>query len=148
MKEGITMFDDIKKIIFGNNGQKGISSLFNFTHNRSCRPTYKLVSFETAKELILNLKVILLDVRTEKEFEIMHIKNAINIPVNEIEARIFTIAPEKNIMVYCSTGTRSKTAIQYLNNLGYNNIYIWEYSALATFPYKDMLVYRKNEELK
>ena len=44
-------------------------------------------------------------------------------------------------MVYCSSGSRSKTAIEILNSLGYLNIYIWEYGALATFPYKNMLEY-------
>lgn len=144
------MFDDIKKIIFGgsnNNQNNGFNNLFNFGRSRSAqKPLFKLVNFETAKELIENNKVVLIDVRTEKEFNIMHIKNAINIPVSEIEARIFTLEQDKNIMVYCSSGTRSKTAIQILNNLGYNNIYIWEYSALATFPYKDMLIYGSNQK--
>ena len=62
----------------------------------------------------------------------------------EIEKRIFTYNQTDPIMVYCSSGTRSKMAIQILNGLGYNNIYIWEYGALATFPYKNMLVYSEN----
>ena len=74
----------------------------------------------------------------------MHIKNAINIPVDEIEKNIFTYDQNTPIMIYCSSGARSKTAMQILNNLGYNNIYIWEYGALATFPYKNMLEYGKN----
>ena len=84
------------------------------------------------------------DVRTANEYDLMHIKNAINIPVNEIEQRIFQVDSTHPLMVYCSSGARSKTAIQILNNLGYNNIYIWEYGALATFPYKNMLVYGEN----
>lgn len=105
---------------------------------------YKLIPFETAKDMIEKNDVLLIDVRTANEYDLMHIKNAINIPVNEIEQRIFQVDSTHPLMVYCSSGARSKTAIQILNNLGYNNIYIWEYGALATFPYKNMLVYGEN----
>lgn len=105
---------------------------------------YKLIPFESAKNMIEKNDVLLIDVRTANEYDLMHIKNAINIPVNEIEQRIFQVDSTHPLMVYCSSGARSKTAIQILNNLGYNNIYIWEYGALATFPYKNMLVYGEN----
>ena len=105
---------------------------------------YKLIPFERAKNMIEKNDVLLIDVRTANEYDLMHIKNAINIPVNEIEQRIFQVDSTHPLMVYCSSGARSKTAIQILNNLGYNNIYIWEYGALATFPYKNMLVYGEN----
>ena len=105
---------------------------------------YKLIPFESAKDMIEKNDVLLIDVRTANEYDLMHIKNAINIPVNEIEQRIFQVESTHPLMVYCSSGARSKTAIQILNNLGYNNIYIWEYGALATFPYKNMLVYGEN----
>lgn len=105
---------------------------------------YKLIPFESAKDMIEKNDVLLIDVRTANEYDLMHIKNAINIPVNEIEQRIFQVDSTHPLMVYCSSGARSKTAIQILNNLGYNNIYIWEYGALATFPYKNMLVYGEN----
>ena len=105
---------------------------------------YKLIPFESAKDMIEKNDVLLIDVRTANEYDLMHIKNAINIPVNEIEQRIFQVDSTHPLMVYCSSGARSKTAIQILNNLGYNNIYIWEYGAIATFPYKNMLVYGEN----
>ncbi|MEG0873411.1 MAG: rhodanese-like domain-containing protein [Clostridia bacterium] len=140
------MFENIKKIIFGesNNSRGG----FNFnsmpkTRGNSRCLNYNLVPFEQAKAMIETKQVSLIDVRTKSEFNIMHIKGAENIPVVDIEKMIFSKDQEAKLMVYCSSGTRSKTAIQVLNNLGYNNIYIWEYAALATFPYKNMLVYNE-----
>ena len=59
----------------------------------------------------------------------------------DIEKKIFIYEQNAPIMVYCSSGVRSKNAIEILNSLGYTNIYIWEYGALATFPYKNMLEY-------
>lgn len=141
------MFDNIINNLFGNNKGSNRGSIFKkFTYsNRSaCNLSYKLISFDEAKNMIENDSVILIDVRSESEYNIMHLKNAINIPVADIEKKIFIYEQTKPIMVYCSTGTRSKTAIINLNSLGYNNIYIWEYAALATFPYKNMLIYNKN----
>ncbi len=137
------MFDNILNILFGNNRQNNRSN--NGYRNR-CMPKfiYNLIPFEQAKDMIENKKVTLIDVRTQGEYDLMHITNAINIPVDEIEKRIFMYEQNAPIMIYCSSGARSKTALQILNNLGYTNIYIWEYGALATFPYKNMLVYGEN----
>lgn len=155
------MFDDIKKIIFGgfndktnnrttnnktNNNNK-IKNLDIFNRNRTNRRmlNYNLVSFEQARIMIETNQVGLIDVRTKSEYDIMHIKGAENIPVDEIERRIFSKEQIASLMIYCSNGSRSKEAMKILNNLGYNNIYIWEYAALATFPYKDMFIYTNNE---
>lgn len=131
------MFFNLRKMLFGN-----ISGNRKFQNSRSLsRCIYNLVSFEQAKNMIESGNVNLIDVRTKNEFDFMHIKNAINIPVDEISKRITEIDNGNNIMVYCASGSRSKSAIQILNNLGYNNIYIWEYGALATFPYRELIEY-------
>lgn len=113
------------------------------TRSMNFRCMYKLIPKEKAKEMIINKEAILIDVRTENEYDMVKIKNAINIPVNNLKKNIATVAPQKNaaIIVYCASGYRSVTAIKILNGLGYNNIYIWEDAAIATFNYKDMLVY-------
>ncbi len=138
------MFENFRKMLQNflgiNNGNRNNRSSYR---NRTSM-NYKLVTFEQAREMIEKKEVILIDVRTQNEYDLMHVKNSINIPVNEIEQKIFQLEQDKNLMVYCSSGARSKTSIQILNNLGYNNIYIWEYASLANFPYKDMLIYGEN----
>lgn len=140
------MFDNIRNFMqsflgMGNNTNRSRS----YQENRyRSSMNYKLIPFDQAKDMIEKNTVLLMDVRTSNEYDLMHIKNAINIPVNEIEQKILQVEQDKPLMVYCSSGARSKTAIQILNNLGYNNIYIWEYGALATFPYKNMLEYGEN----
>ncbi len=131
------MFNSIRNILFGN--INGKSKFRNSRYQARC--IYNLVSFEQAKNMIESGNINLIDVRTENEFEFMHIKNAKNIPVDQISQRINEIDNQNDIMVYCASGSRSKNAIQVLNNLGYNNIYIWEYGALATFPYRELIEY-------
>lgn len=125
--------------------------MFNFFKNRKIirnnrKLSYTLVSSKTAREMILNNEVILIDVRNENEYNSMHIRNAINIPVkniSNIKMYIKNINYNTKIMPYCSTGTRSKEAINILNKLGYTNIFIWEYASIANFGYKNMIEYNK-----
>ena len=133
------MFDNIRRMLFGNT-MRGNNN-FSFGQKTRSSYIYNLVSFEQAKNMIETDSVYLIDVRTSNEFEFMHIKNAINIPVDEIRTRISELDSQKNIMVYCASGARSKDAIKILNSMGYNNIYIWEYGALATFPYRELIEY-------
>ena len=83
--------------------------------------------FATPKEsmeLIVNEEknVTILDVRTKDEYQsIGHIKNAILIPVQELEARIDELKKFKNrkILVYCASGSRSVSASRILKKNGF-----------------------------
>lgn len=67
---------------------------------------------------------IILDVRTEEEYEEKHIPGAICIPNEMIGTEEIEALPDKNqlIMVYCRSGNRSKKAAEKLVKLGYTNI--------------------------
>lgn len=78
--------------------------------------------FATPKEamgLIVNEEknVTILDVRTKDEYKNGHIKNAILIPVQELEARLGELQKFKNtkILVYCASGSRSVSASRILS---------------------------------
>ncbi|MBI3585509.1 MAG: rhodanese-like domain-containing protein [Ignavibacteriales bacterium] len=68
--------------------------------------------------------VVLLDVRTPIEWrnESGHLKDAILIPVQELEARVKELAPykHKTIIAYCRSGNRSGTATKFLDAQGFN----------------------------
>lgn len=72
--------------------------------------------------------IILLDVRTLKEYEEIHLKNAILLPVQELSQKSLASiglgedAKDKEIIIYCRSGARSKTAYDIMNSLGYTNI--------------------------
>ena len=103
----------------------------NVYNNRSSVNTYKVITEEDLEKLIVE-KIYILDVRTKNEYEKMRFKNAINIPVCDINWNISTLIPNKNdkILVYCLNGERTREAIIRLNRLGYNNIYIWKGAGL------------------
>lgn len=71
------------------------------------------------ESLIVDGNYIIVDVRTKEEYESSHIKNAINIPYDEIDENV-NLDKNKKILVYCQSGNRSKKAFVSLVNLGYN----------------------------
>ncbi|RMH61687.1 MAG: rhodanese-like domain-containing protein [Calditrichaeota bacterium] len=70
--------------------------------------------------------VVLLDVRTPEEFDgpLGHIDNAILIPVQELEKRVDELKPykDKQIIVYCRSGNRSRFGTKILLNHGYKAV--------------------------
>ena len=67
---------------------------------------------------------IILDVRTQEEFEEKHIPDAVCIPNETIGSDEIAQLPDKDqlILVYCRSGNRSKQAAEKLAALGYTNI--------------------------
>jgi rhodanese-related sulfurtransferase len=62
----------------------------------------------------------LLDVRTPKEFANGHIPGAVNIPVDDLRARLNEIPRDKKIVAYCQVGLRGYIATRILMQLGYD----------------------------
>jgi NADPH-dependent 2,4-dienoyl-CoA reductase/sulfur reductase-like enzyme/rhodanese-related sulfurtransferase len=63
---------------------------------------------------------ILLDVRTEKEFQKSHIIGSINIPVDKLRNELSTLNKDKTISLYCKTGIRGYIAQRILKQNGFN----------------------------
>lgn len=66
--------------------------------------------------------IVLVDVRTPREFMTGHIPGAINIPHTEIAENLPTEDTDAVIVLYCRTGVRSSRAQRILEELGYSRI--------------------------
>ena len=79
---------------------------------------------------------IILDARTQEEFDEGHIDGAILIPEYEVANRAEKELPDKDqlILVYCRSGRRSKIASQALVDLGYTNVK--EFGGIIDWPYE------------
>ena len=76
----------------------------------------------TFAERTTDSNVVLLDVRTENEFNEGHIANALNIDVkqnNFLEKAKVSLPTDKTIAVYCRSGVRSVLAANKLTKEGY-----------------------------
>lgn len=67
---------------------------------------------------------IFLDVRSRLEFEGFRLRDVLNIPVDELPYRIAEVPKTKEIIVFCSVGTRSRIAYYILKENGYNARYL------------------------
>ena len=75
---------------------------------------------------------IIVDVRTESEFETGHVKDAINIPVETIDPSV-NLDKNKTIIVYCRSGKRSANAASMLKQYGYKVYDLGAYESITKF---------------
>jgi rhodanese-related sulfurtransferase len=68
--------------------------------------------------------LVLLDVRTPQEFAAGHIPGAINIPYDELPARVRELpaAAQNELVLYCAKGARTEKAIARLREHGYTRL--------------------------
>ena len=75
-------------------------------------------------EILKKEDVIVVDVRNTWEYEEGHVKNALNIPLNEIPARIEEFKKVNGpVILYCRSGNRSGAAVNILRQAGITNVH-------------------------
>lgn len=85
---------------------------------------YVDVDVSQAKQMIdTNPYLVVLDVRSQGEYDSGHIQNATLIPVGELPSRLDELDKNKHILVYCASGGRSATASQILADNGFLHVY-------------------------
>ena len=100
-------------------------------------PAYMNITPVEAKELMdTRENYVILDVRTQEEYDEGHIPGAILIPDYEVAEKAPVVLKDKNqlILVYCRSGRRSKLAAQELEKLGYTNVK--EFGGIIDWPYE------------
>ena len=98
---------------------------------------YMNITAEEAKQIMDSEEgYIILDVRTQEEYDQGHIPGAILISHEEIAEKAEDVLTDKNqlILVYCRSGRRSKIAAEALVELGYTNIK--EFGGIIDWPYE------------
>lgn len=84
-----------------------------------------VISAEEAKKGIAEGKFpIVLDVRTNLEYNLGHYPEAIHIPTANLADEVETKLPNKKtpVLVYCNTGQRSRYAAEFLKKKGYESV--------------------------
>jgi len=67
---------------------------------------------------------LVLDVRTPEEYQEGHLKQAVNIPIDDLETRIPGVVKDKTtpLLVHCQSGGRSARAKKKLEKMGYTQV--------------------------
>jgi len=79
---------------------------------------------------------IILDVRTQEEYNEGHIANAVLLPNDQIGDKASDVLPDKDqmILIYCRSGNRSGQALEKLAELGYTQLY--DFGGIIDWPYE------------
>lgn len=101
--------------------------------------------FATVKEVtskMMDKNTVIIDARAEKEYKTVHIRNAVNIPIEELSvkepvegmlkskeeiAKIFGdqgVTPDKNVYLYCSKGNNAGRMYWVMKMMGFENVKI------------------------
>ena len=91
------------------------------------------ISAQSARELLAKGAVVI-DVRTPAEFAGAHLKRAINIPLDQVEAKVpLRVAGKATpILLHCASGMRSGAARSRLKSLGFTSVHnLGSYSRAA-----------------
>lgn len=94
-------------------------------HEESSVSEYKKITPEQAKEMMDGEDVIVLDVRTPEEYGQGHIEGALLLPNYDLENLAESKLPDKDakILIYCRSGSRSRSASKVLIDMGYTMVY-------------------------
>lgn len=98
--------------------------------------TYQTITPEEAQQMLQDQPdAILLDVRTQEEYDTQHIEGATLLTDSDIASRAADVLPDKDavILVYCRSGRRSAASSQQLAELGYTNVY--DFGGIIDWPY-------------
>lgn len=98
--------------------------------------TYKKITAKEAKaRMDSGDKIIIVDVRTEAEYAVEHIANAILIPNETLVDTRPELLPDlkAEILVYCRSGNRSSQATRKLIAMGYTNVS--DFGGIIDWPY-------------
>lgn len=97
---------------------------------------YHLLTAEQAKERMDSGEdLIVLDVRTQEEYDSGHIENAVLLPNETIYDTQPELLPDLNmeILIYCRSGNRSAQAANKLVAMGYTNVF--DFGGIIDWPY-------------
>lgn len=76
------------------------------------------------KELIAHPNAVLVDVRTEFEFQMGHVDESICIPLDQVPANVEQFREmDGPILLFCASGNRSGQAMAFLKAHGIEDVY-------------------------
>lgn len=94
-------------------------------HEKTKTVDKEQISGTEARAFMEEDNTILVDVRTDTEYDEDHIEGAISIPVDTPKVMIERMLTDKDerIIVYCRSGNRSSSFKKTLETMGYTNVY-------------------------
>src|SRR2546423_1149457 len=99
-------------------------SFFSFLQTADAADAKNISIDEAARLLKSDTNIVVLDVRTPREFEAGHIKGATNINFNDRDfaRRVEALDKNKTYIIHCAAGGRSGKACQQIKTMDFKNM--------------------------
>ncbi|BAX80332.1 hypothetical protein ALGA_1974 [Labilibaculum antarcticum] len=91
-----------------------------FFKNNDNGPKTSYTPLELMTEMAKRDDILLIDVRETNELAKAGIENAMHIPMGEIQDRLPLLPKDKDMVIFCHLGFRSKQVRNYLHKVGYH----------------------------
>lgn len=123
-------------ICFGMAAIKFCTARMKPNHPISAPKKEGMLTPEDAKQRMeANPSLVLLDVRTQPEFNAGHIPGAVCLPLDMIsDGMPFPFGKDAEIVVYCRSGRRSTEAAEKLHSLGFTHVS--DLGGIVDWPYE------------
>jgi rhodanese-related sulfurtransferase len=72
---------------------------------------------------VISKGAVILDVRTKNEYQSGHLRNSINIPVDNLSQNLKKLNRNKPVITCCASGSRSSYARRILKSNGFEEVY-------------------------
>lgn len=122
IQAGMTVFD-LEEMELAYSPQYGSAkdpiNMAGFVAAGLLRGDHPQLDIETVLAEPSDRRPVLLDVRTPREFAAGHIEGAVNIPVDDLRARLGELPGDREIAVYCQAGQRGYLATRALLQGGF-----------------------------
>jgi molybdopterin/thiamine biosynthesis adenylyltransferase/rhodanese-related sulfurtransferase len=89
--------------------------------NQPTNQSYKITVKELKQRLDQGEKVTLVDVREQFEYDLVHLEAKL-IPLRTLPGKLHELNAGDEIVVYCHTGARSHSAVEFLKTSGFTNV--------------------------
>lgn len=103
----------------------------NVLNNKILGKTTGILPQKVVEKLDRKEDFVLLDVRSELEYNSGHIKGCKHIPLDKLTSRISELDSSKEIITYCRAGLHAAHAYRILKNAGFKNVKYMDGSILA-----------------
>lgn len=120
----------------GCEGENGKENAMDVAEN-ALEAHVQTISAEEAHDLMAAGDALVMDVRTQEEFDGGHVCGAVLLPLDQInQDSLAAVAPDKSqtVLIYCRSGRRSAQAAQILAGAGYEHVY--DFGGIQSWPYE------------
>lgn len=78
---------------------------------RTNAPTFSRISVADAMKLYKSGQAVFVDVRSNEQYQIGHIKGALSIPRSQIVRRFAEVPPRKTVILYCACSAEQSSGV-------------------------------------